>query len=96
MLALSIVFLGVLVVFDSIGQIKLSTEIIVGIFAYLFADILAILYFMIQYINNSQYLQSFRDISHKMLDYLIQDKATTNGNDKVGKPEETSKQNNKQ
>ena len=87
LLVCTVIFLFTMIVLDGCGVIKLSTELVIGIFVKLFADILAILYFMIQYINNSRTLESFKTISHKLLDYLIQDKATGNGNEKPDKHE---------
>ncbi len=87
MLFLSLIFISTMTVLDSIGMVVLSYELVIGVFVNIFADIFSILYFMLKYINNSQYLESFRTTSHKLLDYLVQDKAT-NG---AAKPDANNK-----
>ena len=83
LLAIALAFIGILTTLDSLGIVALSTELVVGIFAYIFADIFSIIYFMLKYINDPQYLKSFEATTHKLLDYLIQDKATGGSSKKI-------------
>ena len=68
----------VLLVVDAMGLVSVSTALVIGIFTSIVAEIFSILHFTLKYINNTQYLESFSTISHKLLDYLVQDKASGN------------------
>jgi len=56
------------------GVVNVPNVLLIGLFASIIAEIFALLGFMIRYINDSQYLESFKTITHKLLDYLVADK----------------------
>ncbi|MCL2874271.1 MAG: hypothetical protein FWE29_04985 [Defluviitaleaceae bacterium] len=75
LLSITIAVAFVLLILDAIGCISISTVLMISIFTVVVAEICALLAFMVKYINNTQYLQSFETITHKLLDYLVKDKA---------------------
>ena len=68
----SLIFIGI-----SLWKGKLSDVAISACFVNVFVNVFAILFFMIKYVHNDLYLETFKTTTQKLLDYLIQDK---NGN----------------
>jgi len=76
LLVISILFVWVLIILNSKNILYVSTQILMGLFVYIIANIFSILYFMLKYINNNQYLEMFKTVTHKMLDFLSENKNT--------------------
>lgn len=77
MLVVATAFTGVLVYAIAVGKATVPTELLIAIFTYIFANIFSILFFMVKYVSNNQHLETFNTVTKKLLDYLIQDKTTT-------------------
>jgi len=74
-LTYSLIFMALLIFLDSVCKsVSLSVEIVIAAFTTIIANIFAVLFFMVKYTNDSAYLKAFRTISHKLLDYLVNDK----------------------
>lgn len=80
LLVLSLAAISYLIWGSALSILVISDELIIALLVYVIANILSILYFMVRYINNNQYLEMFKIVTHKMLDYIIQDKAITANN----------------
>ena len=70
LLIFSVVFVVIMTILDSLCLINLKTEIIIGFFVYIIANIFTAIYLSIKYINTSQYLNLFKTVSSNLLDYL--------------------------
>lgn len=73
-LGLSVVSTFVLVFLDCFNVIQLDIQVLITISTYIIANIFAILVTFVKYINNNQYLEMFKTVTHKLLDYLVADK----------------------
>jgi hypothetical protein len=69
---LLIVSFGVTVLLLFLG--KLSDLQLSVLVVNLIIEVLAIIFFMIRYVHNDLYLDTFKTVTQKLLDYLIQDK----------------------
>lgn len=93
MLVVATVFTGVLVYAIAVGKATVPTELLIAIFTYIFANIFSILFFMVKYVSNNQHLETFNTVTKKLLDYLIQDKTTTENNkEKTTSPKSKTKE----
>ncbi|WP_369282174.1 hypothetical protein [Oscillibacter sp. GMB15532] len=73
-LSLSLVAVFALVFLDSFKVIQVSPAALVSIFTYIIANLFTALFYMIRYVHNDQYLETFKVVTHKLLDYLLADK----------------------
>jgi len=65
------------IILDSTREdFNLSTEVVVGAFVYLLANIFAVINLMAKYVHNTQYLKIFKTVSTGLLDYLAKGSTT--------------------
>lgn len=82
LLAISLVFIAILIILNVLGKITLAIEIVIALFTYVIANIFAVIIIMAKYITQNAYLDTFKVVTHKLLDYLVDDKKA-NDEDKV-------------
>jgi hypothetical protein len=81
-LVFSLIFVFKMIYLSAIKQVTLSTEALAAMFTYIIANLFSILFFMIKYVHNDKYLETFKIVTHKLLDYLIADKNGSVAKDK--------------
>ena len=69
LLSVSFGTIVILLIFGKISDLQLSV-----LTSSILAEIFAILFFMVKYVHNDLYLETFKTVTQKLLDYLIQDK----------------------
>lgn len=74
LLVISLIFIGTLISLDGFGIIELATEMVIALFAYVIANIFSILFIMLKYVTKNNYLETFKVVTHKLLDYIVMDK----------------------
>jgi hypothetical protein len=88
LLIFTLVVIFTLIYLDANGIIIISDAVIISLLTYVIANIFSILYFMVKYVNNSEYLKLFKNVTQKMLEYIIQHKyITTNHKPNLEKTE---------
>ena len=76
----SLVVILILIILSSCGILHIPLQVFVCLFVYIIANIFSILYIMVKYINNNQYLELFKTVTSTMLTYLIEDKQSKSNN----------------
>lgn len=74
LLTLTLFFVGFIIIVNGMGKLSVEKEIIIALLTYIVANFFTILIFMVKYVHSSQYLETFRTVTHKLLDYVLADK----------------------
>lgn len=69
LLGVSLTAIGVMLFLE-----KLDTPALIACLSYVVANIVALLHYMVKYAHNDLYLETFKTVTQKLLDYLIEDK----------------------
>lgn len=87
LLVISLILVFVLIFLSGQRMLYVEKEIIIALLTYIVANFFTILIFMIKYVHSSQYLETFRTVTYKLLDYVLADK---NGRQESSKSSESS------
>lgn len=69
LLAASFAVISTLLFMEKISDVQLTV-----LASSILAEIFAIVFFMVKYVHNDMYLKTFKTVTQKLLDYLIEDK----------------------
>ncbi|MCL2377937.1 MAG: hypothetical protein FWC77_02320 [Defluviitaleaceae bacterium] len=73
LLVSSLLFACVMTVLYGIGKVEFPIELVIGLFGTIIAQIISLLVLFIKFVNDVQYIEMFKTVTHKLLEYLTKE-----------------------
>jgi len=74
----SLLFAGIMTVLYGIGKVEFPIELVIGLFGTIIAQIISLLVLFIKFVNDVQYIEMFKTVTYKLLEYLTKEYSDKN------------------